>query len=149
MIRSSISSSFLGIVLGTAMPAVGACSESPSSSATISVRSKPSLIFQSGNGAPPPPQISAVAGIGTVRVTGGFEGDACAPPQGGMLLQRNVLWLEVVAVLSNPPCDARVVFNYDATVVGLEPGDYTLEVYHRVDRAPARGLVHRVLITVQ
>jgi len=148
MTRPLISSSLLGIVLSGAMLAAVACSESTSS--TITVRPALSLIFQSGNSAASPPQISAVGGIGRVQVTGGYEGPACAPPRGTAQLDGDVVRLDVEAVVSHPPCDgARVVYNYNATLLGLEPRGYTLEVYHRVDPAAERLLVHRVLITVQ
>jgi len=148
MTRSPISSSFLRVVLSGAMLAAVACSDSTSS--TITVRRTLSLIFQTGYNVPSSPQISAVGGIGRVRVMGGYQGPACAPPRGTAHLDGNLVRLDVEAVVSNLGCDsARVMHNYDATILGLEPRRYTLEVYHRVDPAAERLLVHRVLITVQ
>jgi hypothetical protein len=150
MTRSSFSRSFLGILLSCGMIALAACSDSTSSSATITVGRTLSLYFQAGNGAPPPPQISAVGGIGTVRVTGGYEAAACGPPRGTAHRDGNAVRLDVEAAVPNPPCDAaRVVYKYDATLLGLEPAEYTLEVYHRLDPADERLLVHRVRVTVQ
>ena len=149
MTRSSISGSLLGIVMG-GMIALVACSDSTSSTARITVGRPLSLFFQAGNGAPPPPPISGVGGIGRVRVTGGYEGAACGPPRGTAHRDGNLVTLDVEAVVPNPPCDAaRVVYNYDATIMGLEASEYTLEVYHRTDPAGVRRLVQRVRVTVQ
>src|SRR5215510_5107981 len=123
MTRSSISNSLLGIVFSAATLPVVACYDSTSSSTTISVPRTLSLFFQAGNGAPPPPQMSAVGGIRRVRVTGGYEGPACAPPRGTAHLDGNLVRLDVEAAASTPACDgARVVYNYDATILGLESG---------------------------
>jgi len=132
------------------MLAAVACYDSTRSSTTITVPRVLSLVFQSGNSTPPPPQISAVGGIRTVRVIGGYEGAACAAPRGAAHLDGSLVRLDVEPAVANPPCDAaRVVYSYDATLRGLESGDYTLEVYHRVDPAIEPILVRRVLITVQ
>lgn len=150
MTRSSISRSFLGILLSGGMIALVACYDSTSSSERITVGRTLSLFFQAGNGAPPPPPMSALGGIGRVRVTGGYEGAACGPPRGTAHRDGNLVRLDVEAAAPNPPCDtARVVYNYDATIMGLEPAEYTLEVYHRVDPAAERVLVQRVRVTVQ
>src|SRR5262249_54559592 len=139
MTQSSISSSLLRVVLSGAMLAVVACSDSTSS--TISVRRTLSLFFQAGNSTPAPSQISAVGGIGRVQVTGGYEGPACAPPRGTAQLDGDVVRLDVEAVVSHPPCDgARVVYSYNATLLGLESKGYTLEIYHRVEPAAERLL---------
>jgi hypothetical protein len=150
MTRSSISRSFLGILLSGGMIALVACSDSTSSSERITVGRTLSLFFQAGNGAPtPPPQIAAVGGIGRVRVTGGYEAGACSFRRGSAHRDGNLLTLDVETV-PNPTCGAaRVAYSYDATLLGLEPAEYTLEVYHRLDPPAERVLVHRVRITVQ
>jgi len=150
MTRSSISSSLLGIALCGAMIALAACYDSTSSGVTVTGPSVLTLVFRAGNGQPAPPRDSAVGGVRTVRVTGRFEGSACGPPAGAAHRDRNLLTLDVEPAVPNPPCDAALVaYNYDATLLGLEPGEYTLEVYHRVDPTAARLLVHSLLITVQ
>jgi hypothetical protein len=100
--------------------------------------------------APPPPSVSVVGGAATVRVIGGYEAAACGPPGGIAQRDGSLLRLEIEPTVTSPPCDAaRVAYDYDATLTGLEPGKYTLEVYHRVDPTAERRLVHSTVVTVQ
>jgi hypothetical protein len=110
------------------------------------------LEFRSGvrNTPEPAPAVSAIGGNRLARIVGGYDGPACGVPRGA--IQRNVslLTLEVAPVVASPPCDAALVtYEYEATVTGLEPGTYNVEVYHRADPTRARQLAHTAAIIVQ
>lgn len=85
---------------------------------------------------------SASGGVRSVRVVGGYAGPACGNPVGVAQKDGMMVRLEVGPVVKNPPCDtALVYYDYEATIDGLEPGRYTVEVYHRSDPTYSRQVV--------
>lgn len=108
------------------------------------------LQFRSGQHSPSAVSAMSVeGGPAVVRIVGGYVSAACGVPGGKAQRDGNVLKLDVGPGVTGPLCDlARTAYNYDASLIGVEPGRYAVEVYHRADPT-VRELAYSAVVTVQ
>jgi len=78
-----------------------------------------------------PPMSVSEEPRGFVRVTGGFFDGACGPI-GATAVRRGLTVRLEIGPRSSSGCDLiRLGYEYEATLVGLAPGSYTVKVFHR------------------
>jgi hypothetical protein len=77
------------------------------------------------------------APLGFIRVVGGYTDGGCGLIGARAMLDHATIRLEVGPRTGN--CDLiRLAYSYEATIVGLLAGDYTVRVFHRPSAGPAQ-----------
>ena len=85
----------------------------------------------------------------TIRVIGGYEGAGCGVIGAFAVADGNTIRLNVGPRDKNSPCDLVLVkYNYTAVLPGLANGEYTVEIYHRVNGGEAETLASKSTVSV-